>query len=115
MTPPRPGDGGLDPTLGATDPTLAAKRLDVALELTKLWLGETSWYAPGSVYEQAAIIGRVFEAYRRQLDEGRPVDPTTVFDPQDNHPAAIGPLEWPAWAEDDEDDEYDEDDEDEDE
>ncbi len=113
MTPQKPSDRGLEPALGAHGIELEGKRLDVALALTKLWLGETSWYAPGSVYEQAAIIGRVFEAYRRQLDEGRPVDPTTVFDAQDNHPAALGPLEWPEWDEEDE-DEDEEDDEDED-
>lgn len=115
MTPQKPSDRGLAPALGAPGAELQAKRLDVALELTKLWIGETSWYAPGSVYEQAAIIGRVFEAYRRQLDEGRPVDPTTVFEAQDTPPAALGPLEWPEWEEegDEDEDEYEDEDEDE--
>jgi hypothetical protein len=94
----------LEPTLGRPG------HLDVALELTKLWLAETSWYATGNVYDQAKLIGTVFEAYRRQLSEGRVVDPRELDANADEVPAAYTGLDTNnTWdGEEEEDDEEDE-------
>jgi hypothetical protein len=87
----------LEPTLGRHG------HLEVALELTKLWLQETSWYAVGNVYDNARVIGTVFEAYRRQLAEGRVVDPRELA-PGDEVPAAYTGLDVDqiGWQDDDE-------------
>ena len=96
----------LEPTLGRPG------HLDVALELTRLWLAETSWYATGNVYDQAKLIGTVFEAYRRQLSEGRVVDPRELDANADEAPAAYTGLDvdngWEADEDDEEEEEEDE-------
>jgi hypothetical protein len=80
----------LDPTLSSGVATeVRVKQLEVALELTRLWIGETSWHSPGSVYDNAKVIGRVFEAYRRQVLDGQVVDPATFL-----ADGAVAPEAW---------------------